>query len=90
MSQSPATPTNAESMRALLERQRKAFLNDGPPSAEVRIDRINRCIGLLVDHQDEIADALNKDFGSRSSQMSKFTDVSGSIGPLKHSRDHLA
>ena len=89
MSQSPATPTNAESMRALLDRQRKAFLNDGPPSAEVRIDRINRCIGLLVDHQDEIADALNKDFGSRSSQMSKFTDVSGSIGPLKHSRDHL-
>jgi coniferyl-aldehyde dehydrogenase len=47
-------------MKALLERQRTAYLNDGPPSAEVRIDRLNRCIALLVDHQDEIADVLNK------------------------------
>jgi coniferyl-aldehyde dehydrogenase len=76
-------------MKALLDRQRTAYLNDGPPSAEVRIDRLNRCIALLVDHQDEIADALNKDFGNRSPQMSKFTDVSGSIGPLKHARDNL-
>jgi coniferyl-aldehyde dehydrogenase len=76
-------------MKALLERQRTAYLNDGPPSAEVRIDRLNRCIALLVDHQDEIADVLNKDFGNRSTQMSKFTDVSGSIGPLKHARDNL-
>jgi coniferyl-aldehyde dehydrogenase len=76
-------------MKALLDKQRAAFLSDGPPSAEVRIDRINRCIGLLVDHQDEIADALNKDFGNRSPQMSKFTDVASSIGSLKHARDHL-
>ena len=55
----------------------------------MRIDRIDRCIGLLVDHQEEIADALNKDFGSRSVQMSKFTDVSGSIGPLKHAKENL-
>ena len=76
-------------MKALLDRQRTAYLNDGPPSAEVRIDRLNRCIALLVDHQDEIADALNRDFGNRAPQMSKFTDVAGSIGPLKHARDNV-
>ena len=90
MSTAPAqSRANPAEMKALLERQRTAYLNDGPPSAEVRIDRLNRCIALLVDHQDEIADALNKDFGNRSPQMSKFTDVSGSIGPLKHARDNL-
>lgn len=78
-----------QGMKDLLDRQRAAYLNDGPPSAEVRIDRLNRCIALLVDHQDEIADALNKDFGNRAPQMSKFTDVAGSIGPLKHARDNL-
>jgi coniferyl-aldehyde dehydrogenase len=83
------TTATAQSMRALLDKQRAAYLRDGPPSAEVRIDRLDRCIGLLVDHQDQIADALNKDFGSRSPQMSKFTDVSGSIGPLKHAKEHL-
>lgn len=83
-----ARPIPAE-MKALLDKQRTSYLNDGPPSAEVRIDRINRCIALLVDHQDEIAEALNKDFGNRAPQMSKFTDVAGSIGPLKHARDNL-
>ena len=90
MSATPATskPIPAE-MKATLDRQRAALLADGPPSAEIRIDRLNRCIALLVDHQDEIADALNKDFGNRSPQMSKFTDVASSIGSLKHARDHL-
>jgi coniferyl-aldehyde dehydrogenase len=83
-----ARPIPAD-MKALLDKQRAAYLKDGPPSAEVRIDRLNRCIALLVDHQEEIADALNKDFGNRAPQMSKFTDVAGSIGPLKHSRDNL-
>ena len=63
-----AKPQAAQEMRAILDKQRAAYLKDGPPSAEVRIDRIDRCIALLVDHQDEIADALNKDFGSRSSR----------------------
>ena len=81
-------PIPAE-MKAILDKQRAAYLNDGPPSAEVRIDRINRCISLLVDHQDEIADVLNKDFGNRSPKMSKFADVASSIGPLKHARENL-
>jgi len=76
-------------LRALLDKQRAAYLRDGPPSAEVRIDRLDRAIAILVDHQEEIADALTKDFGSRSPQMSKFTDVAGSIGPLKHAKENV-
>ena len=32
-------------MTAVLERQKAAHLRDGAPSAELRIDRLNRCIG---------------------------------------------
>ena len=78
-----------EEMLRVLERQRAAQLAEGPPSAEVRTDRINRAIGLLVDHQDEIAEALARDFGHRSTDMSKFTDVMSAIEALKHARKRV-
>ena len=55
----------ADDMHTLLERQKAAQLRDGAPSAEQRIERIDRCIGLLVDHRGEIEEALNADFGAR-------------------------
>ncbi|MDD3836532.1 MAG: coniferyl aldehyde dehydrogenase [Phenylobacterium sp.] len=76
-------------MLALLERQKAAHLRDGAPSAETRIARIERCIALLIDNRKAIEEALNADFGSRSREATAFTDVAGSIGPLKHARDNL-
>jgi coniferyl-aldehyde dehydrogenase len=80
---------DAATMNAILARQKAAHLRDGAPTAEQRIERIDRCIGLLVDNRDAIEEALNADFGSRSREATAFTDVAGSIGPLKHARDHL-
>ena len=79
----------AADMQKILERQKAAHLRDGAPSAEVRIDRINRCIGLLVDYQGEIEEAVNADFGSRSKEATAFTDVASSIGALKYAREKL-
>ncbi len=76
-------------MTALLAKQKAAHLRDGEPSAEKRIERLDRCIGLLVEHRSAIEDALNADFGSRSRDATAFTDVAASIGPLKHARDSL-
>ena len=72
----------AEDMQAILDRQKAAHLRDGPPNAEQRIERIDRCIGLLVDYRDEIEAALNEDFGNRSRETSAFADVASSIGTL--------
>lgn len=79
----------ADDMHILLERQKAAQLRDGAPSAEQRIERIDRCIGLLVDHRLEIEEALNADFGARSKEASAFTDVASSIGTLKHAKANL-
>jgi coniferyl-aldehyde dehydrogenase len=76
-------------MHAILERQKLAQLTDGSPSAAVRIDRLDRAIGLLVDHAGDIADALRDDFGHRSVQGSLITDVAASIDPLKHAKKHV-
>ena len=87
---STGTGTDIKSrMQQVLDRQKQAHIKDGPPSAEKRIEWIDRAIGLLVSHKDEIADALREDFGHRSVDASLFTDISGSIGPLKHAKAHV-
>ena len=79
----------ADDMHTLLERQKAAHLRNGAPSAEQRIERIDRCIGLLVDFRTEIEEALNADFGARSKEATAFTDVASSIGTLKHAKAHV-
>ena len=76
-------------MLAILDRQKAAHLRDGAPSAETRIDWLDRCVGLLIDHASDIQDALNTDFGNRSREATMLTDISGSIGPLKFARDNV-
>ncbi len=76
-------------MRAALDKQKAAHIKDGMASAELRIDRLDRAIGLLVDYQSDIEEALAKDFGHRSKDASRFTDVVSSIGALKHAKKHV-
>jgi len=76
-------------MRTVLERQKQAHIREGAPSAELRIDRINRAIGLIVDYQDEICAALSTDFGHRSTDQSIMSDVVGCLGGLKEAKKQL-
>ncbi|MDO9461545.1 MAG: coniferyl aldehyde dehydrogenase [Alphaproteobacteria bacterium] len=76
-------------MLAVLERQKQAHIREGAPSAELRIDRINRAIGLVVDYKDEICSALSADFGHRSTDQSIMSDVLGCLGGLKDAKKHL-
>jgi coniferyl-aldehyde dehydrogenase len=91
MSMPEATQATDETqrMKDVLARQKAAHIKDGPPSAEKRIEWIDRSIGLLVDNREAIVEALREDFGHRSVQTSQFTDISGSIGPLKHAKAHV-
>jgi coniferyl-aldehyde dehydrogenase len=77
-------------MQQILAKQKAAHLRDGAPSLAKRIAWLDSCIGLLVDHASEIEQALIADFGARSADATRFTDVAGSIGPLKHAKAHLA
>lgn len=78
------------SLQALLELQRAAFLRDGIPDAKTRIDRINRLQSLLLDNAEEIAQALNDDFGTRPRELSMAADIAGCMIDLAHQKKHLA
>ncbi|HZL00739.1 MAG TPA: coniferyl aldehyde dehydrogenase [Caulobacteraceae bacterium] len=89
----PPDPIDAanplERMGAVLSAQKAANVRDGAPGVGTRLARLERCIGLLVEHEAEIVAALNQDFGNRAAAVSGITDVAGSIGPLKHAKAHL-
>jgi coniferyl-aldehyde dehydrogenase len=76
-------------MRAALEASRRAFLAEGPPSAKVRRDRIDRLIAIMVDNADRLVETLREDYGHRSSVQSLFAEVLGPLPGLKDSRKHL-
>ncbi|MCY1495898.1 Coniferyl aldehyde dehydrogenase [compost metagenome] len=76
-------------MRDVLLRQQAAFIAEGPPSAALRIDRIDRVIALLVENQQRLCEALATDFSWRSHDHSLMSDVLLPIGGLKYARKHL-
>jgi coniferyl-aldehyde dehydrogenase len=82
--------TPREHMQQLLERQREDYLRETPVSAATRRDRLERAIGLLKTHQARLVEAMAADFGHRSEHQSLFTDIAGSVGPLRHAQKHLA
>jgi len=77
-------------MRDVLDRQRRAFVADGPPSLAVRRNRIDRLMALVLDNTDAFVDAMAADFGTRSRAATLFTEVVGIIPVIEHTRAHVA
>lgn len=71
------------------ERQQQAHVGSGPASAEERRARLQSVIDLLVRHHEELAAAIDEDFGGRFPGFTLMNDVVGSLGALKHARDNL-
>ncbi|WP_319457775.1 MULTISPECIES: aldehyde dehydrogenase family protein [unclassified Mycobacterium] len=80
----------ASQMREALDRQRRAFVADGPPSLAVRRNRIDRLMALVLDNTDAFVDAMAADFGTRSRAATLFTEVVGIIPVIEHTRAHVA
>lgn len=78
-----------EDMQTILDRQKRAYIAEGFVTAETRIDRIDRAINILEKHGAKLSEAMAADFGHRSLDQSKLTDIDGGIGPLKHAKKHL-
>ena len=79
----------AAELQVILDNQRRAFRAEGPVALATRIDRIDRCIALLVDNKEAICDAVNADFGCRSKYVTLMTDIMTSVGSLKFVKKNL-
>ena len=80
---------NETALQAMLGTQRKAFLNDGFPSANTRIDRIDRVKDILVRNKRQIVETLEADFGSRPQGQSLATDVLSTVMEANETRGKI-
>mgnify|MGYP000861094867 CR=1 FL=1 len=77
-------------LEAVIALQKAAIIKDGPSGAELRKDRLERCIQALRDNADKLADAMAADYGGRSRAWSMLSDVGGAIESLRHAKTHVA
>ncbi len=82
--------TSNEEIQRILDVQRASYLAEGVVPNEVRHERLERAVNVLKNHETRLVEAMSADFGHRSEHQSLFTDIAGSIGPLRHAQKHLA
>jgi len=82
--------TSPLAIRSILDKQRASLLERDPLSAAQRIELIDRAIGLLVDYQDDIVEAVCADFGQRSKDFSRVTEVLSPLMTLKQTKAQLS
>jgi coniferyl-aldehyde dehydrogenase len=76
-------------LRALLARQRAAFMAKPFPDAAYRIERLRKLETVVKQNQDRIADALGADFGNRSRAETALSEILPTLAACKHARTHL-
>ncbi|WP_109530732.1 MULTISPECIES: coniferyl aldehyde dehydrogenase [Nocardia] len=82
--------TDPAELAAILASQRAAFLKEGPPSAAVRRNRIDRLLAMVLDNIDDYVDAMGRDFGTRSRTGTLFAEITGMLTAFEHTRSHTA
>jgi len=75
---------NFNEMQRVLEAQKKSFIEEGSPSIELRIDRLNRLKSLIMNNRYDFVDALNEDYGNRSNNISLLSDAYGIIPDINN------
>lgn len=83
-----AVPIKSD-LQEKFELQRKAFLDNPFPELDVRLDRINRIIDLLVTNEKAISEAVISDYGRRAYQLTRFQEVVSPLLNFKHARKQL-
>ena len=78
------------SLESLLRAQRAAFHAEGPVTAVVRRERLDRAIDLLVTHQSALCEAVASDFGQRPAELTRFMDIFPAVHGLKFARRNVA
>lgn len=84
-----AEPVSREELQRILAVQRVAFLKEGSPTAEVRRNRIDRLSLAILEYADELAEALNLDYGQRPAALTKSFDVLSWVPDAEDLRENL-
>ena len=76
-------------MRETLDLQKKAFITNGQPSYNQRVDSLKRCVALLETHDEKIVEALNEDYKNRSETEIMTSEIVQSVRNLNFTIKNL-
>lgn len=76
-------------MNRIFQAQRAAYRRAPYPSAEERIQNLQKLKRVLVKYQDELAQAVCDDFGHRSKDETKIAELVTSLEGLKYYTKHI-
>lgn len=76
-------------LTALLAAQKKAFLDNPMPSAEQRIERLNKLKKLIIDHADEIVMSISMDFSNRAESETLLAEVFPLLDAINYSKSRI-
>lgn len=85
-----APHTSADELLELFEQQRRIARQEGVVSTTTRRERIDRLIALVTEHADDIAEALDADFGGRPRAVTWSSDILGGLADVLEIRKNVA
>ncbi|MBC3193752.1 aldehyde dehydrogenase family protein [Pseudonocardia sp. C8] len=89
MNTEPVTDVTPDELQRLLDAQRAAQAADPVPDAATRRNRIDRFVAAVLEHADELAKALDADFGGRPETTSLELDLLGATDAITFARENL-
>ncbi|OTG84028.1 coniferyl aldehyde dehydrogenase [Acinetobacter sp. ANC 4648] len=87
-SMTPYSP-EVQHLHDILAQQKSAYQRYPVPTAKERIERLARLKKVLVKYQDQIADAINQDYGNRSVTETKIGELLTCLEHIKYYSKHL-
>lgn len=81
--------TSGAELRAIVERQRSAFMHDGPPSLADRRGSLTKLKQVLLDRREDFVQAVSADFGHRSRQETSLFDVASVVEGINYLHRNL-
>lgn len=82
-------PISQQDLLASLQRQREAFLRQGPPTLAQRREDLARLRRAVIDQRGVIEQALSADFGHRSSHETAMFEVMTVVEGIRYLSRHL-
>lgn len=83
------TSVTLETLATTVAAMKRAHIQEGPASLELRHDRLERAAQLLTRHHQALAAAVSADYGHRSTYQTLLADVLSPIGALRYAQENL-
>lgn len=78
-----------EQLQQLLDQQKRAYQRYPLPTAKERIERLARLKKVLIKYQNQIADAIQQDYGTRAIAETKIGELLTCIEQVRYYSKHL-